>query len=416
MPGLRITGINASHFAAAGSSLVEELAFSLSMVSEYLDKLSGRALSVDDIAGSFQFNFATGPVYFMEIAKIRAARHLYAQLLKAWNPKQEASLTCFIHSHTSDWNQTVYDPFVNMLRGTTESMAAVIGGADSVAVSPFDKPFRKPTGFAERIARNSQIILREEAALNKVADPSAGSYFIENLTDSIAKNAWNLFLEVENKGGYLKALEEGFLQNKVKISSNRKDHNLATRKEILLGTNQFPNALESFPEDLDPEIAFPPVVEKTGLFIEPLQKYRGAQPFEKLRMKAEKRTVKPVVFLLTYGNLNWRKARASFAGSFFACAGYEIIDNPGFKTLQEGLEAAFSKKANIIVLCSSDEEYTLSAPEALNIISDKALLVVAGYPNESIGELRSKGVKYFIHIKSNLLEELTRYHWLLGID
>ena len=386
------------------------------MVSEYLDKLSGRALSIDDIAGSFQINFATGPVYFMEIAKIRAARHLFAHLVNAWNPKHEASLTCFIHSHTSEWNQTVYDPFVNMLRGTTESMAAVIGGANSVAVTPFDKPFRKPTGFAERIARNTQIILKEEAALDKVADPSAGSYFIENLTDSIAKNAWDIFLEVENKGGYLKALEEGFVQGKVKISSSTKDHNLATRKEILLGTNQFPNALESFPGDMDMEIAFPPEVKKAGHIIEPLQKYRGAQPFEKLRMKAEKRTARPVVFLLTYGNLTWRKARASFAGSFFACAGYEIINNPGFKTLQEGLEAAFSRKANIIVLCSSDDEYTLSAPEALNNINGKALLVVAGYPKDSIGELQSKGVKNFIHIKSNLLEELTRYHWLLGID
>ncbi len=416
MKGMQITGVNGLHFANAGSTLAEELAFSLAVVSEYLDKLSGRALSIDDISRSFRLNFSAGPVYFMEIAKLRAARVLYAHLLKAWNPKAESSLTCYIHSVTAEWNQTIADPSVNMLRGTTASMAAIIGGADSLTVIPFDHPFRKSSAIAERIARNTQIVLKEEASLVKVSDPSSGSYYIENLTDSIAASAWKLFLEVDEVGGYLKALEEGIIQDKIKLSANRRDLNFATRRQILLGTNQYPNVSENFPPDLDPSIAFPEKGKKSGHILEPLQEYRGAQPFEQLRIRTAKLPKKPVVFLLTFGNLNWRKARATFATNFFACAGYEIVDNPGFDDIGQGVEAALAKKASLIILCSSDDEYTEAAPAALNAIHGKALLVVAGYPKESIEELRSKGVENFIHIRSNLIEEIERYHQLLGID
>ena len=171
--------------------------------------------------------------------------------------QSESSLTCYIHSVTAEWNQTIADPYVNMLRGTTGSMAAIIGGADSLTVIPFDHPFRKSSAIAERIARNTQIVLKEEASLVKVSDPSSGSYYIENLTDSIAASAWKLFLEVDEAGGYLKALEEGIIQDKIKLSANRRDLNLATRRQILLGTNQYPNVSETFPPDLDPSIAFP---------------------------------------------------------------------------------------------------------------------------------------------------------------
>jgi len=416
MPGMRITGINGKHFSSAGSSLVEELAFSLAMVSEYLDKLSGRAVSVDHIARSLQLNLSAGPAYFMEIAKFRAARLLFAHLVKAWKPTDESVLKCYIHATTSEWNQTVYDPYVNMLRATTESMAVAMGGADSLSVTPFDKAFRRTTAFSERIARNIQVILKEEAALDKVSDPSAGAYYIENLTDSIAGNAWKLFLEVEEKGGYLKALEDGFIQEKIKSSANRRDMNLATRKDILLGTNQYPNATETLPGDFDPAVAFPPNEKKTGHIVEPLQCYRGAQPFEQLRMQTEKRTAIPVVFLLTYGNPVMRKARATFAGSFFACAGYTIINNPGFETIEEGLEAALAKQADIVVLCSADDEYPVSAPAAVSYLQGKAILAIAGYPTENIDELNEKGVKHFIHLKSNLLEELKMFHQLLGIE
>ncbi len=215
---------------------------------------------------------------------------------------------------------------------------------------------------------------------------------------------------------YLKALEEGMIQDRIKESSNQKDLDLATRRQVLLGTNQYPDATESFPEDLDTGIAFPANPQKTGHIVEPLRQYRGAMPFEELRVKTERLPEKPNVFLLTFGNPVWRKARAGFASGFFACAGYRITDNPGFATLDEGLEKALAMNASLVVLCSSDEEYRLSAPRALEKLDGKAILVVAGYPKDDIDELRGKGVKNFIHLRSNLLEELTRYHRLLGIE
>ncbi len=416
MPGMRITGVNGKYFAEAGAYIPEEIAFSMAVISEYLDRLSSRAISVDDISRSMQLNFSAGPAYFMEIAKLRAVRHLFAKLVKSWGPANNASLNCYIHSVTASWNQTVFDPNVNMLRATTESMAAVIGGTDSLTVSPFDRPFRHSTFFSERIARNTQIILKEEASMDKVADPAAGSYFIENLTDSIVTGVWELFLQVEEKGGYLKALEEGFIQERIQRSASRRDQDLATRKEILLGTNQYPNSGESVPAALDSSIAFPVRMETIGKLIRPIHPYRGAQTFEHLRIKTLQQPEKPVVFLLTYGNRNWRKARATFAANFFACASFDILDNAGFTTIGEGLEAAFEKKASIIVLCSSDEEYMENAPEVLKKIGNRAILVVAGYPKDTVEALKRSGVENFIHVNSNVIDELRKYQKLLGIE
>ncbi len=415
MPGLRIIGINGRHFANAGSTLVEELGFSLALLSEYLDKLNGRGLSMDQIARSFQLNFTAGPAYFMEIAKVRAARLLYTHLLEAWDPEGTTARKCFIHMTTAEWNQTVYDHFVNVLRATTESMSAIIGGTDSLSVMPFDHPFRDPEPFAGRIARNIQIILREESFLDKVTDPSSGAWYIENLTDSLADNAWKLFLETEERGGYLQALEEGFIQRRVRESAGRKDQELASRKSILTGTNQYPDSSESFPVTADLSRSFPEKDKNSGNIIEPLTVYRGARPYEKLRLHTEQLEKKPAVFLLTTGNRSWRKARATFAWNFFACGGFEVTDNPGFSAIDDGLDAAFRKNADIIVLCSSDEEYRELAPEAFQKIRGKAIFVVAGYPEDSLEELKSRGIVNFIHRESNLLEELRKYHKLLGL-
>ena len=415
MPGMRTTGIDGRCFAEAGSSLVQEAAFSLVMISEYLDKLSGRGLSPGEISRSFHLNFSTGPAYFMEISLLRAVRVLYAHLLKAWKPGDEESMKCYIHCSTARWNQTVYDPWVNMLRGTTGSMAAVIGGADALTVTPFDQTFRESTPFACRVARNSQIILKEEASLHKVSDPSSGSYYIENLTDSLAENAWDLFLETEDSGGYLSALSSGFIQGKIKASADRKDAAFASRKQILVGTNEYPDIAEACPELPLPGTASRKTGKADDRLIEPLRKYRVAEPFEILRMQTDRLAEKPVVFLLTYGNPAWRKARATFAANFFGCGGYRIIDNPGFENPDDGLSEALAQKASIIVLCSSDEEYPALAPIALEKTKGKALLVIAGYPKDSLEELKNKGITNFIHIRSDLPAEIERYHRLLGI-
>jgi methylmalonyl-CoA mutase len=411
-PKLRTLGINGSIFHNAGGNIVQELGFSLAIISDYLDLLTKEGLKPGLVAKSMQLNMATGPLYFMEIAKLRAARLLFARLVSYWGVEDEDSLKAFIHCTSSEWNQTIFEPYVNLLRTTTESMSAVLGGCDSLTVSPFDKAFRETTKFSERIARNTQIILKEEAWLDKVADPAAGAYFIENLTDSIITESWRLFLEIEEMGGYLASFKAGEIQKRIGSSASLRDQNIAGRKEILLGTNQYPNLLEIIPEDMDLAIAFPLKTKQTYLVAEPLQLYRGSEAFEKLRLVSEGKNQK--VFLLTIGNPVWRKARAGFALNFFGCAGFEIIDIPGFDTLDSGISAAKASRASIIVLCSSDEEYVALAPEALKKLDKKTILVVAGFPKDCIDELKAKGIQNFIHMKSNVLEELSKYQEMLG--
>jgi len=412
-PNLKTLGIDGQIFHNAGATITQELGFCLAMISDYMDLLSKEGVKPEIATKHMQLNLSVGPIYFMEIAKIRAARFLFAKLAGSWGISDEEALKIFIHSNTSDWNQTLYDPYVNMLRSTTESMSAVMGGCDSLTISPFDKAFRETTKFSERIARNTHIILKEEAWFDKVLDPAAGSYFIESLTDSVIEESWKVFLEIEELGGYLAAFKAGEVQKRIKASASLRDQNIAARKEVLLGSNQFPNLLDNKPEDMVMNLAFPRNEAKVDLLAEPLKIYRGAMPFEELRMVSEKNPKK--VFLLTVGNPVWRKARAGFSTNFFGCAGFEIIDNHGFDSLDEGLKAAEKEKASIIVLCSSDEEYAGLAPEAFGKIAKDTILVVAGFPKDCIEDLKLKGIQNFIHMKSNVLDELRRYQKILGM-
>ncbi len=197
----RTVSVGASIFHNAGSTIVQELAFGLAMGNEYLARLTDAGMNIDDAAHAIKFTFAVSSNYFMEIAKFRAARILWANVVNAYKPAKECSTRMKIHAVTSAWNQTAYDPNVNMLRGTTEAMSATLAGVDSLEVLPYDKAFRTPSEFSNRIARNTQILLKEESYFDRIVDPAAGSYYIETLTASIAEEAWKLFKQVEEKGG-----------------------------------------------------------------------------------------------------------------------------------------------------------------------------------------------------------------------
>jgi methylmalonyl-CoA mutase len=215
LPHYRNIQVNGSNFTNAGAGVVKELAFSISMAIEYLDKLTCRGISADEAASKMRFSFGTGSGYFMEIAKLRAARILWSLIADAYAPADKEAFRMEIHSVTKVWNDTVDDPYINMLRSQTEAMSAVLGGTNSLTVNPFDMAVNKPGEFSERIARNQQLILKEEAWFDKVTDPSAGSYYIENLTALIAENSWKLFLEIENNGGFISALDSGFAQEQI---------------------------------------------------------------------------------------------------------------------------------------------------------------------------------------------------------
>ncbi|NOZ46002.1 MAG: methylmalonyl-CoA mutase small subunit [Chlorobi bacterium] len=410
LPNFKILSVNGHYFNNAGATVVQELAFSLAVANDYLAKLTDKAITIDEIAPRLQFTFGVGSNYFMEIAKLRAARILWANIVKAYNPSNDNIAQMNIHSVTSGWNKTIYDPYVNMLRTTTEGMSSVIGGADSLTIKPFDEAYKEPDEFSERIARNQQLILKEESYLGKIVDPGAGSYYIENLTESVMNQAWQLFLEIEEKGGYLQAFKKGFIQQQINQVVNMRNMNLAMRREILLGTNQYPD----FNEKAESKIKTGKVQFANGnkKIAEPIRIYRGAEAFEEIRLKTEKMTKTPKVFLLTYGNLAMRKARATFALNFFACAGFEVIDNLGFNAVDEGVEAAKKVKADIVVICSSDDEYEQIAPEIYTKLNDK-IVVIAGYPKTIADNLKKAGIQHFIHVKSNIIESLNEFQNIL---
>jgi methylmalonyl-CoA mutase len=306
-----------------------------------------------------------------------------------------------------------------MLRTTTEGMSAAIGYTDSLTILPFDIAFKTPDDFSNRIAGNQQLIFKEESYLDKTEDPSAGSYYVENLTDSIANNAWDLFLKVEESGGIIEAVKSGFIQDEVEKNFRLKQEELAQRKRILIGTNQFPELHEMMLERV--EVKQGSAISSGSLY-KRLVPIRISSSFEALRLATEayvqQGNRRPVVFLFTFGNLAMQRARAGFAANFFGCAGYEIFDNPCFENIDEGLSAVREKQPEIVVLCSSDEEYTDLVPKvipALRPAFPGLIIVVAGYPKDQTEAYIKLGVDEFIHVRSNLLGCLTKFNRQIGI-
>nr|WP_302282773.1 methylmalonyl-CoA mutase family protein [Alistipes onderdonkii] len=406
---VRIVTVAGQTFGNSGSTIVEELAFTLSAGHDYLVRLTDAGLDVDAAARKLRFSFSVSSNYFMEIAKFRAARMLWANIVKGYGPAKNCACKMHIHAETSRWNQTVYDPYVNMLRGTTEAMSATIAGVHSLEVMPFDASFENPTEFSKRIARNVELLLKNESHFDQVVDPAGGSYYVENLTQSIAAEAWKLFLEIEEKGGYTEAYKAGLIVERIKASAAAKDKNIATRRQTLLGANQYPN----FTEVAGKEITAESVTRKQaeGNVLVP---YRGAMAFEEMRLQVDRSGKEPKAFMLTCGNLGMARARSQFSCNFFACAGIKVIDNTYFKSIEEGAKAALESKAQIVVVCASDDDYAEAAPKVKELLGGKAILVVAGAP-ACAPELEAQGITNFINVKSNVLETLKFYLKEMGI-
>jgi methylmalonyl-CoA mutase len=405
--------IDVSGFQNSGSGIVSQLAFALAKAADYLNYLTEKGFEIDEVAPKIRFNFGVGSSYFMEIAKFRAARYLWANIVNAYGLNDADHASMFIHCENTHWNKTVYDPYVNMLRTTTETLSALIAGVDSMTVLPFDAVYAEPEEFSERIARNQQLLLKGESYIDKVNDPAAGSYYIEELTQQIITGAWELFLEVDEMGGYLEAFRKGFIQQRIAKEASAKNNAIARRKRILLGTNQYPNITEHI-DDLNEQVIHP----SADADDEVLKPYRGAMGFEQLRYKTDQFSLvnpRPTVWMFTYGNLAMRNARAQFAGNFFGCAGFEIINNPGFENADAGINAALDANPDIVVICSSDDEYAENALKIFDALSDNTIVVLAGYPADLLDQLKDAGFTNFIHVRSNVLEELTEYQEQLGI-
>jgi len=413
-PNFRCVAVSTDALNNAGAYIVQELGYALAWGNDYMQQLTDAGIDADLAASSIKFNMGVSENYFMELAKFRAARLLWAQIVKQYEPKSDDSCKMIVNATTSKYNQTLFDSYVNLLRSQTEAMSAALGGIHSMVVTPFDAPYEAPTDFSERIARNQQLLLKEESHFGQIVDPGAGSYYIEHLTDALATEAWKLFLKVEEEGGFLAAVKAGSVQDDINATNVKRHGDAAKRKEFMLGTNQFPNFTEKSEGKkavacgcccghAEPEDHPFKAIESTRL----------AADFEDLRIHTEETKV-PTAFMLTIGNLAMRQARAQFSCNFLACAGYKVIDNLGFKTVEEGVDAALEAKADIVVICSSDDEYAEYAIPAFKYLNGRAMFVVAGAP-ACMDDLKAAGIENFIHVKCNVLETLKEYNQKLGI-
>ncbi len=413
LPQLRCVMVHSDLLNNSGAYIVQEMGYALAWGNEYLQQLVDAGIDADLAASKIKFYMGISENYFMEIAKFRAVRMLWAQIVKQYEPKNDDSCKMIINASTSTYNQTLFDSYVNLLRSQTEAMSAALAGVHSMVVTPFDAPYEKPTDFSERIARNQQLIIKEESHFDRIVDPGAGSYYIEHLTDALAQEAWKLFLKVEDEGGFLAAVKAGTVQEDINATNAKRHGDAAKRKEFLLGTNQFPNFTEKS-EGKEPLVCDCKATHADDADVPALKTSRMASDFEALRLATEKAEKVPVAFMLTIGNLAMRQARAQFSCNFLACAGYKVIDNLGFKTVEEGVDAALEAGADIVVICSSDDEYAEYAIPAFQYLNGRAMFVVAGAP-ACMEDLKAAGIENFIHVKCNVLETLKEYNQKLGI-
>ena len=404
--GLRVLSVNSEMLSNAGAYIYQELGYALSWGNEWMAQLTDAGFSADEVASRIKFNMGISTIYFMELAKFRAARMLSALIVKQYNPQCDCACKMVVHATTSRYSQTMFDSYVNMLRSQTQAMSAALASVDEITVTPFDAPYKKSDEFSERIARNQQLLLKEESHLDKVVDPAGGSYYIEELTMSLAQVAWKLFLETEDKGGFKAAVESYDVTNAVNASANARFDKVAKRREQLLGTNQFPNFTEvsDGKKALTCCCACACEMEDSAPV---LNNKRLASQFEDLRQATENAAHTPVVFMLTIGNLAMRLARAQFSDNFFGCAGYKLIDNNGFNTVEEGVEAAVAANADVVVLCSSDAEYPELIPGAIKALNGRAEFVLAGPETD---EFKALGVTNFINVRTNVLSTLKAFN------
>ena len=395
-PHFRCITVNSLYLNNSGAYIAQELGYALAWGNEYIQQLVEAGIEPTLAAKKIKFNMGISENYFMEIAKFRAGRLLWSQIVKQYEPKCDCACQMIVNAVTTEYNMTIFDAHVNLLRSQTETMSAALGGVHSIVVTPFDEAYETPTDFSERIARNQQLLLKEECHFNTVVDPGAGSYYIEELTTSIAQEAWKKFLAIEEAGGFLAAIKAGTVQSDISATNEKRHLLAAQRREFILGTNQFPNFIE------------------TSEGKQPKNATRLASEFEALRLATEKAPKQPVAFMLTIGNLVWRQARAQFSTNFLACAGYKVIDNLGFPTVEEGVDAALKAGADIVVICSSDDEYAEYAPAAFKYLDGRAMFVVAGAP-ACTDDLKAVGIENFIHVKVNQLETLREYNAKLRI-
>jgi methylmalonyl-CoA mutase len=465
----------------SGANAVQELAFTLATGVEYLREMGERDLDANVAGPRIRFAITVGESFFMEIAKLRALRLIWSRAVEAFGGGEQAQ-RANLHVRTSHWNKTVYDAHNNILRATVEAFAGAVGGCDSMQVGAFDEVFRVPDDFSQRLARNTQLVLQKECELAHVMDPAGGSWYVESLTAELARRAWSLFQEIEQRGGMAAALAAGYPQQAAAATAAEKIKWVRQRRQSIIGVNQYANPKEKAPpvtsaepgpfyhqrvrqiasyrtalEDAENEgvlarLAAIIGVKGSELFeeaveaamagatlgeivralrihdrpcppVQPVRLTRPALAFEKLRAASEGHAAlkggPPRVFLCNMGALKEYKARADFARGFFSAGGCEVVSSGAFATPADAALAFAKSEAPIAVICSTDERYPVIVPlltAAIRAQNPRAILVLAGYPQEQVEAHKKAGIDEFIHVRADAVDLLEKIQRLLGVE
>ncbi|MEM1158183.1 MAG: methylmalonyl-CoA mutase family protein [Verrucomicrobiota bacterium] len=467
LPGMQTIEVNSNAYHNGGCNTSDEIAFALATGVEYLRAMQERGITAAATLSRMRFSMAIGGEFFMEIAKFRAARLLWSQVAKTFLEDRKQPVPFHLHARTGTWNKTLYDPYVNMLRTTTEAFSAVMGGCNSMHIGPFDEIIRVPNEFSRRIARNTHFILSEECEMTRTIDPAGGSWTIEWLTDQLARKAWAAFQQVEETGGMAQSLQDKLPQEKVETVRRQRAANLAKRRNLIVGTNIYPNATEEPLES--PQLDYTEIRKVRGEEVAsfrtcdisdahevvldslnqllhadeeelvttaidcarhgatlgeisrtlwsgdsdpaettPIPIRRAAMPFEQLRKSAEC-AGKPRILQANIGASRAYRMRADWTSAFFQVGGFDLLNDTDFETVDAAVHAAHSSQAPIVVITSTDNSYTAHVPElaaALKKLEQPPYIIVAGMPGDHESEWRDAGVDEFVNIRTNCYEML----------
>ena len=473
-PRLRAANVSSDPYDGGGASTVQELAMTVATGLEYLRQLTEGGMSVDAAARQIAFSYAVSSDFFTQVAKLRAARWLWSKVvITAGGAAAAAAMQ--IHCRTSLFTKTERDPWVNMLRTTAECTAAVLGGAQSVATQPFDCVVGPADELAQRVARNTQTVLREESHLGKVADPAGGSWFIERLTNDLARAAWDELRSIESRGGMVAALGSGKLIDAVAEVADTREERLSNRKTPIVGVSVFPNlrerplerspvsaeeikrllkasldaldlgahrdhllALSRTVNDAEREpgsLTDACLVATTGgadmysvatvlqhgqpdFHVEPILQWRQAELWEQLRARTDQSQERPVAFLANLGPMPSHKARSTWTRNLLAAAGVDAVTNDGFDD-PEALAAAWKdSSASLAVVCGSDGDYEALLGPAVGALKKAGcpVVLVAGRLPEREAVLREAGVSDFVFAGADVLRVMSQVLDSMGVQ
>ncbi len=466
-PALKTLPVHEDPWHDGGADSALSLALILASAVQKLRAMEERDLEVEAAASRIQFQLCVGSDFFMEMAKVRALRLLWSDVLASAGCADVAA-NVKIHARTSRRTQTLLDPHVNLLRVTTQAMSAVLGGVDSLHVSPFDEVDSLPDEFSRRIARNVQLVLAHECHFDQVQDPAGGSWYVENLTAKLAAKAWEIFQEIEAAGGIVETLKSGWVQEKVAAAAELRRSRMANRQDVMVGTNQYPNLAEKRREarsvnhvdlqakrteimkglrtsgdqdehmlvlgrlgeimDAKDKDILPLLVDAathgatlgeltsilrhdtaTDLQVQAIPLRRDSQPFENLRIQVADLGARKRVFAASLGDVARYMPRLDFTRGFFQVGGFDVVENGFFSTVNDAVKAAAASNAPVVVLIGLDETYTQLAAETLNelkAISPPPLVVLAGGSKDLVSDLKLAGLNLDINVRSNMLEVL----------